>query len=67
MSNLRSGTKIGCSQLTCRGAPRGYPRVEELALLTTGVIFDHRFEQSPHPYVRKQRAKNPLNLRSPSY
>jgi hypothetical protein len=32
-----SCTKIKRTQLTCRGAPRGYPRVEELVLLPTGA------------------------------
>jgi hypothetical protein len=31
---------INTTQLTCRGAPHGYPRVEELALLSTGARYE---------------------------
>jgi hypothetical protein len=34
---LTSCTRIHHPQLTCRGAPCGYPRIEELALLTVGA------------------------------
>ena len=39
-SRLRSWIEIDLTQLTCRGAPRGYPRVEELVTLITGARYE---------------------------
>jgi hypothetical protein len=45
------------TQLTCRGAPGGYPRVEELAILSTGArceylyIGERRERKAPAYYL----------------
>jgi hypothetical protein len=68
---ILSCIKIDRTQLICRGTPRGYPRIEELILLTTGArseILNLRAPSIPlYGFTPRSNSQDPLISKGDSY